>query len=302
MSIFPGHLIPDLFRIVLEYSSYSDRNVWNYVGDTGLIHERICLNVNNVHHINRMVNVLSFKYEDEYDNWKNDEWMNIEPAFIPPIYLPNLKKLVISNTDSTEFDIANMPNLVSLACTREYYNFPLDLSQHYNLLRLHIAHNCELLLPPQLQILQLSDAYYNYLDLSNLPELRELYLSEVYNDALIFPYMPKLSILDLGFRFNHEFDLTQVPNLTVLKMGYAFNQPLDLSNQLRLKSITLYNIPISFDLTHNHYMQTILHRKTYGQINREHHTREYGPIQSIYVSPYSNIYCNSDSCLLYCRI
>lgn len=289
-SKFPEYIIPDLVRMVMTQSDYADRKVWNFVEDTGPIHEKIRLTADNIKNCNQFTTMII-------------------SDVLPIGYLPYLTHLCVYSKQDMKLDVATMPNLVELNMEYTLGNIQiLNLDKHKHLLTLHMCPGYKELprFPSQLQVLRLNNDYNGKLDISYLYELRSLDVSHSFNQQLDLRYNINLNILRLGQRYSRPLHLTGVPNLTMLVIGNGyncrlnldlvphlrtlhigseFNNELDLSKLLELKIIYLANEEFltPLDTTYNIQLRNIVIQRIF--LFNPH-------AQPIIVSPDHNITCN----------
>lgn len=117
------HLIPDIFRLVLEYSAYVDRKVWNYPEDTDLIYECILINNNNICDISRMTNITiddgiyGINFECITDQLLNIKHLTISEYYTDITNLdlfPNITDVYILGNDNTISYIVNRPDTLRI--------------------------------------------------------------------------------------------------------------------------------------------------------------------------------------------
>lgn len=119
-------LIPDLFKIVLEYSEYADRQQWNFPEDTNPIHEELTLAENNVNDIARMTKM-------SINNW----------VFISDISFPLLQSLQIWSGKYIP-NMSTYPNLTYLL-VGYYTNNTIDLTHNTKLHTIEMGIYCNVL-------------------------------------------------------------------------------------------------------------------------------------------------------------
>lgn len=232
----PIPIIPDLWRIVLEYSSYTDRKGWNYKEDTGLIYENINITKRSLRvskDIKRMINITLIANHVRLNQ-----------------YLPNLRTLICGSYFyhrrkdyyswggyNTELPLNLTPNLTSLHLG-PYYNKPLMLHFVPNLRRLNLGSdfNQELDLRTNIHLhtLDLGHNFEQGLVLPTTNAITTLYTGNLFCMDLI-PHMPTLTSLYLGPILNQPLDLSGVPELKELHLGELFNRPLVLRTNINLQ-------------------------------------------------------------------
>ena len=223
------YLIPDLFRIVLEYSNYKDRECWDFPEDTGLVYDIVLANVELYYKSNRSIKKLT-KIKNVMAIYNNE--------------LPNLLSLELYRFN-VHLNLSGFPNLASLD-VGIYFNHPLDLSGVPNLTSLILGGDfnqpLSLRSVPKLKYLNLGVRFNQPLSLCGAPNLTSLTLSSMYNKPLDLSGVPNLISLMFGSYFNQPLSLRYVPNLTFLCLGYSFNQTLDLSIVPNLKIFDLQSL------------------------------------------------------------
>lgn len=241
------YLIPDLFRLVLEYSNLSDRKVWNFPEDTGVIHEMIYLNKQNTKFLSRVIGITINIHHD----------LSITPVKLPylktyilnPLSWPHIQRLASVGDDQYLINelfvtpvISYAPNLTTLDMSLISYIEELDLSHNPKLTCLKLTYDSEYILDlsvvPQLTSLTLFYESKTALDLSGLVNLTHLTIQYMLDMILNLTWFPKLTELIL-VNINCKLDLFAVPHLTVLKMGNKLNTLLDLSAVPKLVTLQL---------------------------------------------------------------
>lgn len=208
------YLIPDLFRLVLEYSAYYDRRVWNYPEDTGLIYEHVRLTSTNLTDLKRMTAI---------------EISSMVP--LPNIVLLCLKTLSMSYYFNTKL-ILLCPNLKTLKLGYDY-NQPLDLSS------------------VDLICLQMGTKYNQPLDISSQLNLQEFVIGDEYDKPLTVSRQTKLTKLRIGDKFTYPLNIIPM-QLTDLYIGDSYTAPLELSHQRNINTLYIgndYNFPLKLHIS-----------------------------------------------------
>ena len=251
--IYPAiPLIPDLFRLVLEYSNYEDRNTWKFPEDTGPIYDHVIITAEDVHNINRMRDIALIGTVIDLTNYTQLITITIDGHYNQPLCLhtnTKLKKLRMKYNfiSNHTLDLTNCPELRELSTSR-IYNQTLDLSAN-----------------SQLIVLRLGMNYNKPLDLQATPKLYALYINNNFSYPLRLSDIPELRILHMYDTFGmynsykHSLDFTKVPNLIHIYIAhYAY--PLDISHNLKLEELWLevYSHPI--DLTNCINLTTFINK------------------------------------------
>ena len=216
------YIIPDIFKIVLEYSSYDDRNAWQLPEDTGPIYEHV--NIDNI--------TADFIYGVTNITLTNS-------CSLPKIKLPWLKILNMQSGFSRPLHLEYLPSLIDLTVSNDYNEY-LNLSAVPHLKRLHIGSKCN-----------------QNIDLSDIPNLEHLYLSPSYNQQLRLSHVRILTHLEMGLR-HYNIDLSNLRNLIYLKLHVSseFKFPIDISN-LSLIELQLDGVTGQIDLSTQHRLTTL---------------------------------------------
>ena len=213
----PGRLCADMVALIMESLPAEDRIGMNITDDCKLISEPVDIWEDNIHAINKCESIVVV----------ND--------ILQDLYLPNLKHLEYYG--GIDIDLILMPNLESLDV--EYTCKPIkvwNLSTHPNLLSLIIRHSDPrpIVLPPQLQSLQIGDAP---VDLSHLHDLRRLTFGTFCTRRVDFSHNLKLEYLNIGNKYNLPVKLYGLTNLVEFRMSHRYNCSIDLRDQANLKKL-----------------------------------------------------------------
>ena len=257
----PEFIIPDIFAMVLEYSSYEDRKAWDYVEDTGLVYDNATIYESNRHMHHRLVNIT------------------VTNSYNLPYKLPQMQTLIFANSFEQEVDLSNYPRLTTLHLGNEYdhtLNFSnsnittLHLSSdvperrvysrgghrnnsssRYKLKQLNltgskITHiytgaclnaSLNIIHAPHLTHLYLNN--YSGLYVNDIPALTHLYLGKYHNSLMGCLLHMNLTHLDMGSEYYQELDLSSQRRLTYLKLSDAYNHNLDLQANTNLTALHL---------------------------------------------------------------
>ena len=120
------YIIPDIFRLVLEYSEYKDRKVWSFSEDTGMIYENISLDIHNIVDSHRMLNITICNLYEITNTSITD--------------FPNVHTLAIDKLSTTNTSLHIFPKLTTVYIfgwhdTRFYIS---DIPEHIKISRLHL--------------------------------------------------------------------------------------------------------------------------------------------------------------------
>lgn len=191
------YIIPDIFTIVLEYSSYEDRKKWNY--NIGNIYDKLSLTINNIHDVSRMVNI------------------ELGLIMLPVCNLPVLETLELTSQHICKLDLTNCSNLRILKLGY-YFNQILDLRSNPMLTELHLGHR-----------------FNQPLDLSSQYNIDNLYLGQSFNHPIILNSTPR--IIHTGHKYNHPLLQHSLLGIVELYLGPEFNQDLDFTNSPNLTTV-----------------------------------------------------------------
>ena len=181
-------IIPDLARIVFEYSTHTDRKRWNFQEDTSPYYDQLVISVQNLADIERMTNII------------------ISQVPLPPyIRLPLIRIVEIANRhNKTLSNMINCPNLTHLYVY--YTKGTVDLTYNTKLESIEIGPcvSKHIQLPKSSSLKSLILANTGPMDLSDQHKLEKLYL---YHD---FSQSSNVSLAPL----NKPLDLTPCSSLT----------------------------------------------------------------------------------------
>lgn len=245
-------LIPDLCRIVLEYSAFEDRKKWDFPEDTGPIHDKV--NISNRGYTTKW---LDRNRNRIYNGIIDDE------TILPSI--PNLQTLDLSNNGyryHEDIDFSMTPRLSSLklcsvtgmisslselpltTLTLSQMYSPVDMSNMQNLTKL-TATDCmrPVYLQGSLKLKYINILTYAYfINLANLICLTNCRLSGNLTNVRELTDCINLVHLDICFNVHMDssevLDLSKCPNLTTLRLDY-YNKELDLSKNTKLRVVRI---------------------------------------------------------------
>ena len=184
-------IIPDIFKIVLEYSAYEDRTTWDITGDSGLIYDYIRLTCTNIVDVSRMV-IVDITVYMLSTNHRNVHHLDLN--ILSSLDMSNVVRLGIFSNVRSQYlcpILPPLPQLQSLWLTEVagIYSMPcFDLSASTNLTQLHLGTRFDQLLDisknTELISINLTCRYKHDLDLSNLTKLSQITLNTRYSHVL----------------------------------------------------------------------------------------------------------------------
>ena len=261
------YLIPDLFRIVLEYSNRSDREVWDFPEDIGPIYEELIYR-----------DYISDKIIKQSINIIIKQYFALPDYILPTLLIlrlrnttykdeirlhhtPNLESLTITNKYKWSLHLQFVPKLKELQIINRPYT-PIISYLYFDMSKLeaNLPHNLmrpiELKHVPELQSLEIFCDYNHKLDLHLVPKLKELTLY-TYTHYIDLSQLPLLTSLDFGTKYKHPINLEDVPNLELLALGNVYQQ-LDFTLVPKLTGLCIGSIfQSTLDLSPLHNLESL---------------------------------------------
>ena len=228
-------LIPDLFDLILEYSSFDDRLQWN-LNTTAPIHEDICITEDNVMHLQNMKSIILTEDSPMVYLVSTTCIFLTVRGYKYKLYGTRLPQLLSLIMDNTHFVIPRLPQLLQF--TYICCSSTINLANMPNIQELNIRrYNKELNFSavPKLRLLKCYE-YNGHIDISTLSNLTLFHIRQstelfTVNDAqaTLTGIECCRKLIDLDLTISHEVDIADLP---LTKLRYVIHRDSQTSIEL----------------------------------------------------------------------